>query len=34
MGQTIAMLRNRVPNMDKAVISVHCHDDLGLAVAK
>ncbi len=33
MGQTIAMLRNRVPNMDQAVISVHCHDDLGLAVA-
>ena len=33
MGQTIAMLRNRVPNIDKAVISVHCHDDLGLAVA-
>jgi 2-isopropylmalate synthase len=33
MGQTIAMLRNRVPNIDRAVISVHCHDDLGLAVA-
>ena len=33
MGQTIAMLRNRVPNIDKAVISVHCHNDLGLAVA-
>ena len=29
----IAMLRDRVPNMDKAVISVHCHNDLGLAVA-
>lgn len=29
----IAMLRNRVPNIDKAVISVHCHNDLGLAVA-
>jgi 2-isopropylmalate synthase len=27
------MLRNRVPNMDKAVLSVHCHNDLGLAVA-
>jgi 2-isopropylmalate synthase len=27
------MLRNRVPNIDKAVISTHCHDDLGLAVA-
>jgi 2-isopropylmalate synthase len=24
---------NRVPNIDKAVISVHCHDDLGLSVA-
>lgn len=24
---------NRVPNVDKAVISMHCHDDLGLAVA-
>jgi 2-isopropylmalate synthase len=33
MGQTIDMLRNRVPNIDRAVISVHCHDDLGLAVA-
>ena len=29
----IAMLRNRVPNIDKAVLSVHCHNDLGLAVA-
>ncbi len=29
----IEMLRNRVPNIDKAVISVHCHNDLGLAVA-
>lgn len=29
----IKMLRNRVPNIDKAVISMHCHDDLGLAVA-
>jgi 2-isopropylmalate synthase len=29
----IAMLRNRVPNLDKAIISVHCHNDLGLAVA-
>ena len=32
-GATIAMLKNRVPNIDKAVISVHCHNDLGLAVA-
>ncbi len=29
----IEMLFNRVPNVDKAVISVHCHNDLGLAVA-
>lgn len=26
-------IRNRVPNIDKAVISMHVHDDLGLAVA-
>ncbi|TVR81820.1 MAG: 2-isopropylmalate synthase [Rhodospirillales bacterium] len=29
----IAMVINRVPNVDRAVISVHCHNDLGLAVA-
>jgi 2-isopropylmalate synthase len=29
----ISMLFDRVPNIDKAVISVHCHNDLGLAVA-
>jgi 2-isopropylmalate synthase len=33
MGDTISMLCHRVPNIDKAVISVHCHTDLGLAVA-
>ena len=27
------MVRNRVPNADKAIFSVHCHNDLGLAVA-
>src|SRR6185295_18421299 len=32
-GATIALLKNRVPNIDKAVISTHCHNDLGLAVA-
>ena len=32
-GALIEMLINRVPNIDKAVISVHCHNDLGLAVA-
>ncbi|MEO0963475.1 MAG: 2-isopropylmalate synthase, partial [Pseudomonadota bacterium] len=26
-------IRERVPNSDQAVFSVHCHDDLGLAVA-
>jgi len=29
----IEMLLGRVPNIDKAVISVHCHNDLGLGVA-
>jgi 2-isopropylmalate synthase len=29
----IEMLFNRVPNIGEAVISVHCHNDLGLAVA-
>jgi 2-isopropylmalate synthase len=29
----IRTLRARVPNIDRAVISVHCHNDLGLAVA-
>ncbi|MDP9128662.1 MAG: 2-isopropylmalate synthase, partial [Pseudomonadota bacterium] len=29
----IKMLVNRVPNIDKAVLSTHCHNDLGLAVA-
>ena len=29
----IDMLMNRVPNIDQAVISTHCHNDLGLAVA-
>lgn len=28
-----AMLINRVPNIDQAILSVHCHNDLGLAVA-
>ena len=29
----IKTLRNKVPNIDKAILSVHCHNDLGLAVA-
>ncbi|MDB5191071.1 MAG: 2-isopropylmalate synthase [Segetibacter sp.] len=32
-GQKIAYLLNNVPNIDKAVISCHCHNDLGLATA-
>lgn len=33
MAMVISSLRERVPNIDQAVISIHCHDDLGLAVA-
>lgn len=29
----ISAIKNNVPNIDKAIISTHCHDDLGLAVA-
>jgi 2-isopropylmalate synthase len=32
-GEKIAWLMNHVPNIDKAVISCHCHNDLGLATA-
>jgi 2-isopropylmalate synthase len=32
-GNFIRDLRRRIPNSDKAVWSVHCHNDLGLAVA-
>lgn len=32
-GSLIADIRRKVPNIDNAVISVHCHNDLGLAVA-
>ena len=32
-GALIRELIERVPNSDKAVFSVHCHNDLGLAVA-
>jgi 2-isopropylmalate synthase len=32
-GQLIETLLTRIPNADKAVFSVHCHNDLGLAVA-
>lgn len=32
-GAKIAYLKNNVPNIDKAVISTHCHNDLGMATA-
>ena len=32
-GEIISSVKNNVPNIDKAIISVHCHNDLGLAVA-
>ena len=32
-GEKIAYLVNNVPNIDKAIISAHCHNDLGLATA-
>ncbi len=32
-GQFIKTLRERIPNSDQAIWSVHCHNDLGMAVA-
>ena len=32
-GELIRSIKENVPNIDKAVISVHCHNDLGQAVA-
>ncbi|WP_415896994.1 2-isopropylmalate synthase [Neptuniibacter sp. QD72_48] len=32
-AHTIGQLIQRIPNADKAIFSVHCHNDLGLAVA-
>jgi 2-isopropylmalate synthase len=32
-GEFIKNLRERIPNSDKAIWSVHCHNDLGMAVA-
>ena len=32
-GQLIAHIKNTVPNIDKAIISTHCQNDLGLATA-
>ena len=31
--RVISHLKQHVPNIDRAIISAHCHDDLGLAVA-
>jgi 2-isopropylmalate synthase len=31
-GETVRQIIERVPNADKAIFSVHCHNDLGLAV--
>ncbi|MDD4125167.1 MAG: 2-isopropylmalate synthase [Eubacteriales bacterium] len=33
MFSVITYLKSAVPNIDKAVLSVHCHNDLGMAVA-
>jgi 2-isopropylmalate synthase len=32
-GKKIKFLKDHVPNIDKAIISVHCHNDLGMATA-
>ncbi|MGM0786485.1 MAG: 2-isopropylmalate synthase, partial [Thermodesulfobacteriota bacterium] len=32
-GELVAYIRKNTPNIDKAVLSVHCHNDLGLATA-
>ena len=32
-GQKIKYLRENVPNIDKAIIATHCHNDLGMATA-
>jgi 2-isopropylmalate synthase len=32
-GNKIKFLRDNVPNIDKAIISTHCHNDLGMATA-
>jgi 2-isopropylmalate synthase len=31
-SQLIQTILNRVPNIERAIVSVHCHDDLGMAV--
>jgi 2-isopropylmalate synthase len=32
-GEKIRFLKENVPNIDKAIISTHCHNDLGMATA-
>lgn len=32
-GELIAWIMNNVPNIDRVVVSVHCHNDLGMATA-
>jgi 2-isopropylmalate synthase len=32
-GELIRQIKEKVANIDRAIISVHCHDDLGMAVA-
>ncbi len=32
-GNIIAYLQNNVPNIDKTILSCHCHNDLGMATA-
>jgi 2-isopropylmalate synthase len=32
-GELVKSIRENVPNIDEAVLSVHCHNDLGLAVS-
>lgn len=32
-GRLFHFIKNNVPNIDKVVLSAHCHDDLGMAVA-
>jgi 2-isopropylmalate synthase len=33
MTRMVSTVMNKVPNVDKAILAVHCHNDLGLAVA-
>lgn len=32
-GRLIRQIHEKVPNIEKAIVSAHCHDDLGMAVA-